>query len=232
MTTTTNGGGGPPKDISPGMLWAKLQEMPRPSRTVEFPRLGPDNEPIGEVAIWVLTQEEQMMCSAAAEKFAKERVKDGKREDLGYETIYANESVVQILLRACRDPLDVSRSIFPTASAIRSSLTSEECGRLFEYYLSVQLDLGPIITKLTEEELDLWVDRLVEGGLAASPFVLLSPDMQKVLAHSMASQIARSRKDTSSAGSPLDAPPLDAPTDAPPSDLDPDPDADPDASTE
>lgn len=190
----------PPNDVPAGALWIALQEMPRPTRTVAFPRNKPDGTPVGELAIWVLTQEEQMICSAAAEKFAKGKVKDGKRDDLGYATIYANASCVEILFRCCREVDNLKRSAFPSPELIRQTLTADECGRLFEHYLSVQLELGPIVADLTKEELDAWIVRLGEGGLAASPFVLLSPEMQKVLAHTMAVQIAIYRKALTSAG--------------------------------
>jgi len=203
-------GFGPPSDTAPSDLWRKLQAMPRPHRVVDFPRLDASGEPVGQIAIWVLTQEEQMISSTAAEKWTKEKLKDGSKGDLGYETVFSNEAVVQTLFRALRDPSseNLGRPAFPTPSAIRS-LTMDECGRLFEYYLSTQLELGPIIAHLSKEEMDAWIDRLAAGGLAASPFVLLSPDMQKALAHSMAVQIAAFRTGSPSAGSQLEKTPPD-----------------------
>jgi hypothetical protein len=201
----TNGNGhGPPKDMAPGELWTKLQEMPRPSVVVDFPRKGPDGEPVGRVAMQVLSQEEQMICAAAAERFTKEKLREGQKGEFGYETLYGNELVVQVLSRACRQEDDVTRAAFPSSTLMRQRFTADELGILFEQYLSVQLRLGPIVSKLQEHELDAWVDMLVEGGLAASPFDFLSSDMKKVLAHSMASQIAELRKAKSSAGSPPD----------------------------
>lgn len=187
--------------MSASELWLRLQEMPRPSRIVDFPRKGPDGDFLGKIRIWVLTQEEQMICASAAEKFAKERLKDGKRDDLGYETVYANASVVEVLYRTCRDAEEPSRPFFPTPQAIRQTLTADECGRLFEAYLSVELELGPVVAKLEPVELDAWIDRIAEGGLAAGPFDSASRDMQKVLAFSMAYLIRELRKDKSSVGS-------------------------------
>lgn len=192
----------PPQNIPASTLWAKLQEMPRPHKVVDFPRNTPDGKPAGQIAIFVLTQEEQMICAAAAEKFAKEKLKDGRKEEIGYETIYANEAVVQTLFRACKDSENVNASAFPTPEWMRKNLTSDECSILFERYVTTQFELGPIVSRLSEEELNAWVDRLAEGGLAASPFILLSPETQRVLAHFMASQIVESRKAKSSAGSP------------------------------
>lgn len=190
---------GPPENIEPSDLWRLLQAQPRPHRTVDFPRVGPDGQPIGQVAIWVLTQEEQMACNAEAEKVARKLLKDGKRGDLGYEALFNNEGAVQVVFRACRDPKDHKRPAFPGATAIRESLTADEVGMLFEHYLTVQLELGPIVASLSSEELDAWVARIAEGG--AFFFDLLSRETQKTLAISMASRLATSPTGSTSAGS-------------------------------
>lgn len=182
-------------------LWSKLQEMPRPHRLIDFPRTGPDGKPVGQVAMFVLTQEEQMICAAAAEKFAKEKLKDPKKDEIGYETLYSNASVVEILFRACKDADDTTRPAFPSPGAIRVQLTADECSALFEHYLSTQLEFGPIITQLSKEEYDAWIERIAQGGLAANPFPLLSSEMQKVLAYIMACLIVSFRNSASSAGS-------------------------------
>lgn len=129
---------GPPEHVSAGELWAKLNEHPRPTRVVDFPRRDAEGKAIGQVAIWVLTQEEQMVCAATAERFAKERVKDGKPEDLGYETVYVNQAIVEVLYRVCRRVDDVKMPAFPSPGLIREKLTAEECQQLFESYLDVE----------------------------------------------------------------------------------------------
>jgi hypothetical protein len=194
----------PPKDVSAATLWMKLQELPRPHRFVDFPRKGADGEPIGKIAMFVLTQEEQMICATTAEKFAKEKLKDGKKDDLGYESIYGNESVIQILYRACKDADNLTRSAFPSPQAIRQQLTTDECSVLFEAYLTTQQDFGPIVTQLSSEEVDAWIDRLAEGGLAASPLESVSPATVRTLIASMASRLRTLRTDKSSVGSPPD----------------------------
>jgi hypothetical protein len=185
-------------------LWGQLQAMPRPHRLIDFPRTGPDGQPVGKIAMFVLTQEEQMICAAAAEKFAKEKLKDSKKDDIGYETLYANASVVEILYRACKDSENIDRPAFPSPNAMRQLLTTDECSRLFEFYLGVQLELGPIVASLSDEELDAWIERIAQGGLAASPFILLSSETQRLLAYFMAKEIISFRSGKSSAGSPPD----------------------------
>lgn len=200
---------GPPKDTGPSELWVRLQEMPRPSRVVDFPRKMPTGESVGQVAIWVLTQEEQMAAAAEAEKLAKRLVKDGKREDLGYEALYADAVCVEVLARACRVDGELKRPAFPSAGQIRELLTVDEIAALFNHYLTVQLELGPTVARMSEQEMNAWVERLAEGG-SAFPFDLLSSDLQKILVLFMARRLVSSSTDMSSAGSPLADEPSDS----------------------
>ena len=193
---------GPP-DIAPSDLWVQLQALPRPHRLVDFPRTGPDGNPVGQVAVFVLTQEEQVAANAAAEMFSRKLLKDGKRGDLGYEAIFNNEGAVQVLWRACRDTGNLKRHAFPTPVAMREQLTADEVGTLFEHYLTVQLELGPTLATLTQVELDAWCEKIAEGG--AYFLDLLSRDMQKALLISMASRLARLPTGSGSAGTPRDA---------------------------
>jgi len=194
---------GPP-DIDASALWVQLTALPRPHRVVDFPRMGPDGEPVGQLAIFVLTQEEQVAANTEAERFSRKLLKDGKRGDLGYEAIFNNEGAVQVLYRACRDADNLKKPAFPTPNAIREHLTADEVGTLFEHYLTVQLELGPIMASLSQVELDAWVDKIAEGG--AYFLDLLSREMQKALLISMASRLASSATGSGSSGTPRDVP--------------------------
>jgi hypothetical protein len=205
----------PPTDIPASALWLRLQDMPRPSKVVDFPRTKLDGTPVGQLAIWVLTQEEQMSCAAAGERFARLHLKEGKKDELGYESLYSNAVCVEILWRSCRDTDDLNRPAFPSPELIRRTLTTEECTRLFEHYLTVQLELGPIVDKMSDAEVDAWIRRISEGG-SAYPFDLLSSDMQKILLLTMARRLESSQTAKSSAGSPPEEPPTSAPDEAPP----------------
>ena len=167
---------------------------------VDFPRKDEEGNPVGQVRIRVLTQEEQMVCTSAAEAVAREHLKDAKREELGYERLFADAVTVEVLFRACRDPEDVRRTVFPSTKALRQMLTTDECAALFMHYLTAQLELGPIVSRLSNEELDAWIDRLAEGG-SAFPFDLLSSDLQKTLLLYMAYQLRSLQMETSSVGS-------------------------------
>lgn len=190
---------GPPKDIPASQLWLKLQEMPRPTKLVDFPRMV-NGEPVGELAIRILTQEEQMICTAAAEDLTRKHIKEGKKDELGYDRIFTDALTVELLFRACRDASDPTRPAFPSPKQIREILTTDECATLFNHYLTIQLELGPIRVSMTAAEMEAWVDRLVEGG-SAFPFDLISSGLQRLLLLHMAFRLRSSQTDMSSAGS-------------------------------
>jgi hypothetical protein len=133
---------GPPTNIEPSELWAKLQDMPRPHRVVDFPRLGPDGNPVGQVAIWPLSQQEQIAAVVEAERFAQTLLRDNAPGDLGYEIVFASEGAAQTLWRACRAADEPKRPAFPSPAAIREKFTTDELGELFEQYMAVQRDLA------------------------------------------------------------------------------------------
>lgn len=203
---------GPP-DLAAGALWAALQTQPRPFRVVPFPRNDAEGKPIGEVAIWVLTQGEHMDAAADAERLAREKLKEStRREDLsyGYETLFSNELACQVLARACRQADDVTKAAFPSGKMVRQVLTPDEVEVLFRHYLSVQAELGPIVSEMTKEEMDAWVRRLAEGG-PGFPFNSLSLAQQMILVRFMACQLVASWTATFSAGSqPESSEPADA----------------------
>ncbi len=196
-----------PEEISPSDLWLALTQVPRPSRTVPFPRNLPgSNTPVGELLITPLTQAEQMVCNAAADKFTKDLLKDPQRKDdanLGYQHTYANETAVQVLYRACKSPEDPSKAAFPSPKQMRELLTTDEIGVLFNQYCTVQAELGPIASTLSKEEEEALIVRLEEGG-SAFPFDKLSWELQRTLVLSLASRVVKCWTAISTAGLPLD----------------------------
>lgn len=194
---------GPPENVPPSELWTLLSQMPRPWEVVDFPRIDPiTREPIGQVAIWVLSQEEQLAASAAADTVAKKILKERQaagEHNLGYEAVYNNEATVQVLHRACRDVKDLNRSAFPDASKLRK-LSVDEVSVLAVLYLQVQAKLGPIIATMSSEEERAWIGRLAEAG-NVFPTASLSPREQERLMVSMARQLVSFWTATSSPGS-------------------------------
>ncbi len=192
------------EDLKPADLWLAITAMPRPSRIVEFPRNGADGKPIGELRIQVLTQEEQILCSAEAERFTKKAIKDlpkGDEAQLGYQNVYNNSAAVEVLFHACRKRDEAKDPFFPSREAIRKVLTPDEVGVLMMHYYTAQAELGPIVAHMSEEEVDAWVARLGEGG-SRFPLDFLSLDGLKDLAFSLACQKHSSATVTSLPGLP------------------------------
>lgn len=212
-------------ELEPSELWKALTSVPRPKRIVDLPRSYPEDFPdqekagkaVGQIAIWPLTQEELMICNAEADRFTKALLKDPQKRDeanFGYEHTFGNDNAIQILFRACRDAKDLKKAAFPSTKMMRQELTTDEIGALFNMYLTVQVEVGPIVHHLSVDEMEALVRRIEEGG-SAFPFNLLSLETQTSLLHFMASELVSYWTGTSSVGSPPDEPPLEDPVAAP-----------------
>jgi len=132
--------------------------------------------------------------------------KDENKKDelnLGYQHSFANELAVQHLWRACRDPEDLEKPAFPSPKAMSLQFTGDEIGVLYNHFLTIQSELGPITSTLSDAEYEAIVRRIAEDG-RADPFDLLSWDLQRTLVISLASHLFDFWTATSSAGSPLD----------------------------
>lgn len=195
-------------ELSGSALWKQITHIPRPSRTVDFPRTDPaTGEAASQVLIQILNQEELQACAAAAEKFARTKLKElhslrkGDKAE-GYDTLFNNEVSVQILCKAVRDP-ENGRPLFPSPRAASKVLTQEEFGSLMRSYLIAQAELGPVVASMTADEMEAWIVRLKEGA-AAHPLALLSSDALTELIMHMVSQLFPSLTARSSHGSPQD----------------------------
>ncbi len=196
-----------PDHVDASDLWLALTALPRPHKVVPFPRNLPGtNEPVGELAIWPLSQEEQMAANAEADRWTKKLLRDPQLKDqanLGYHHTYTNEVAVQVLYRACRDPKDIDRPAFPSPAEMRKKLSTDEIGVLFNHYCTVQSEIGPIVAHMTSEEREAWILRLQEGG-SAFPFDSLSWEQQRTLVVFMASRLVSCWMAMCSHGSPPD----------------------------
>lgn len=200
----------PQEEEGPGetsALWLALSELPRPHKIVPFPRNLPGTDtPIGKLAIWPLTQEEQMVANAEADRYTKKLLQDPQQKDqanLGYHHTYTNEVAIQVLWRACRDPEDLKKPAFPAPNLMRKVLSTDEVGVLFNFYLTVQGEVGPIVAHMSKEEVEGMILRL-QGEGSALPFDLLSWDQQRTLLLSTVFQLVNCWMVMSSAGLPLD----------------------------
>lgn len=195
----------PPKDISAPELWVELTKMPRAHVVVDFPRPLPDGR-IPEVAIVVLTQEEGMRVNMSTEKFVRKFFGDSGAQipkfdemNSSYSTLYENRASCELLFLCCKRVDDLSKPFFPTVEAISRALTTDEIGVMMKHYVMTQSKLGPITSKMSQEEYDAWIDKLAEGG-SAFPLNSLSLGAMIELIMYMALQIFSSRTDKSSAG--------------------------------
>lgn len=192
-----------PKEETGSEIWHLLTAVPRPSRKVPLPRKLPGtNQSVGDVPVWPLTHSELIESNAAAEQRMRTLFKDENKKDelnLGYQHSFANELAVQHLWRACRDPNDLNKPAFPSPKSMSLQFTGDEIGVLYNHFLTVQAEIGPITSTMSDEEYEAWIRRISEAG-NADPFESLSWDLQRTLVVSMASQLASYWMDTSSVG--------------------------------
>lgn len=205
----------PPKDVEPSVLFAKLTATPRPYRVVDLPRKNHETgEPVSQVAMVVLTQEEMINAASEAEKLARKKLGEGlpKKEEysLGYDDVYQNIAACEVLFRACRSVEDITKKAFKTPHEIMQSLSNDEIAVLHHHYLTVKYELGPIVAEMSVEEMETWIRVLGEGG-STFPLDTLSWGVLRTLVVSMAKRLHPSLTDKSSAGSPPDesTPPSD-----------------------
>ena len=190
----------------PDDLWLQITQLPRPHRIIDIPRLNPiTGEAVGQIAIWILTQEESMVCQKAADQHARTMLKENAPKagevSQGYDDLYRNEAANQVLFRACRRVKDLRYSAFPSPGEIRKHFTADEVGVLMNHYNTIRAQLGPIVAELTVDELDAWTGRLMEGG--ATYFLdLLSSEAKTALIEHLVSRLRSSATGTTSPGEP------------------------------
>ncbi len=193
-----------PTDVSSATLWQRVTEVPRASDIVDFPRLNPDGSVIGQVRIQVLTQAEVTAATGNAEKFARkvmaEALPKADEAASGYEAIYQNDLNVQLLFLACKRVDDPKVSFFPSPAEMRNHMTPDEIGALVRAYVIIQAERGPMVSQMSERDMDAWIAKLKEGGNSA-PLASLSLDALRALVKHLVSAHQSSPTDSSSPGS-------------------------------
>lgn len=208
----------PPTGVEPSELWRLLSVLPRPHNVVDYPRLNADGTAVGQLAIWVLTQEEQAAAAATAEattrRLLKLAGKEVPREDeakAGYRDVYENECAVELLSRACRNVADLTRPAFPSTRELRQ-LSSDEVGVLVNYYFETQAKVGPIVSRMDDDEYNAWVELLATGA-GAYPLGRLSWGARSDLIVRLAKECWFSRIGSISSGEEPDLDPNETPID-------------------
>lgn len=196
---------GPPAGVEAQDLWSKITQRPRPHKDFVFKARGQD----ATVRLVVLTESELMHCRAAADAFAKQELRDKQAHgeaNLGYQDIYRNEVVVQLVCLACRDPkgAGIASLAWPNADLARQFFTADELAVLFNAYCDWQTESGPILSSMTKEEMDLWIEKLQEGG-SRLPLAALSSEAKSALLMHSVSMLSTLRTGSGSAGSQPDA---------------------------
>ena len=195
-------------------LWEEITRVPRPNRDIDFPRIDPvTQEPISKCKVYILTQSELQACTAAAEKYVREMLKDSqpKRDEKssGYEDLYNNEVTVQLLCKALRHPTTMldngeHEPLQPSTVMFKKTMTQDEVGMLMRQYLLVQAELGPIVSHMDKEEVDVWVQRLGAAGASSSPLAFLSSEALTDLVMHLASRQFNSAMDIGLPGEQLE----------------------------
>ena len=154
-------------------------EAPRPSVVIDFPRLDDEGIPLGKLRIQVLTMRDHDEARILAHRWLVDKRKI-KRDDMNGESIrevYGDAVARELLCMACVsvDPIHGSEKtntpkyniVFPDADSLARKVSADELMVLFTSYQMAQHRFGPYEgTIRTEEDLNLWLARLIEGAAA------------------------------------------------------------------
>lgn len=165
----------PPEDLSPEELWVKLQECPRPTEVVDFPRKDPaTGRPLSRIRIQVLTVDEHTKARMEGRRKVMEehKVASSDLDDVVMREIVSDACAKEALKLACLavKPFDERASVkrypymFATDERL-SALTSDEVVTLFNAYTLVQQKYGPFSENITtDDEYNAWIRVLTEGA--------------------------------------------------------------------
>jgi hypothetical protein len=147
-------------------LLNKLLNCKRPYKIVPFPR-EENGQPIGYIAMTPLTQSEEIECNEYLDvelrlnlkKKGLDAPKDGEHAE-SFHNVYTMKQAVEILFRACRRPGEVEKKLFSTKEQMSQLLSKTEMAILVKQYIMVQHELGPVISQMSQSEMDALIDRL------------------------------------------------------------------------
>ncbi len=175
----------PDPEITPEELWRRLNESPRPSDLVNFPRNDGEGRPIARVRIQVLTLEQHDEARLRALEYFREKRRMTKEQMDGdaFDKLLGDATACELLALACvsvkplkgTDDGDGSPRylrMFPDAQFVKTRLTADEVAALFANYLQVQRRFGPTEKSMEKGDVDAWIERL-ERGANAYPLVAL-----------------------------------------------------------
>jgi len=166
---------GPPNDVEPSELWRRLNESPRPSEVIDFPRKDANGKPLSRVRIQVLRMLEHDQARIRAHEWLKNKKIPAKEfEGITIREVYGDAVARELLAMACvsDEPIKGTEDsgapkyarLFRSGEDMET-LTADELVVLFTAYEMCQRKFGPYEGNIeSEEELNQWVARLAEGG--------------------------------------------------------------------
>lgn len=188
-------------------LWADVISVERPHQLVPFPRVNPKTGKEFEVAMVVLTAEENAIVVVNAERKVRQLLKEDIPKDAdakaGYTELYNEFLAEGLLYETTRLPHDIKKKFFPTKQSISQALTMDEIAILLNHYYSVQTYMGPAISELSSEALEEWINRIKEVG-SKPPFLLnfCTLEVLKALVMHSVSQLQALQTSSSSSSLP------------------------------
>ncbi len=197
----------PPPNVKPVDLVAEFMARPRPHRKVESPLLDNSGKKI-EMTMWILTHREQQICLINAEKFTTKLLREmgmstpkSDEKSEGYHSVFDNRIAAEVLSIACRKNENIMDPCFLTAEIISAALSTDQIAVLYNTYLLLQKELGPIVSKMEQYEMDAWVDVIQKGG--AINFLASTTLEAKIqFLQYLASQLSNLPTDNSSSSTP------------------------------
>jgi len=168
---------GPPNDVEASELWLRLNEVPKPSEVIDFPRRDLKGASIGKMRIQVLTMAEHDEARIKAHAWLKS--KGAAPGDFGGEAlkeVLGDAVARELLALACvsEDPIKGSEErnqpryarIFKSGADLQK-LTADELMTVFTAWEMTQHKFGPFEGSIeSQEEVTAWIKRLVEGASA------------------------------------------------------------------
>lgn len=180
--------------LEPIDLFLELTKSPRPHRIIDYPRKSPTTGlPVGQVALQLLTPEEQARGAAAAAKYCRELLGSFKQDEVaaqGYASVYQTAVMSENLFRSVRRANDLSLPFFPSAEAARQVPTPDEAAVLIEAYADFQADVGPIEAGMDDNQVNAWLARITQGADSVAPFYLLSSASKNELIRRLAARLS------------------------------------------
>lgn len=181
--------------------FAELSKQPRPYKMIPFPRKVNGKEFM--IPLVMLTALENAQVKADAEIKTQQYLKEHTKEQTrGYKELFNDFCGVNIVWYSARiSETNINTKFFPTKDSILEILSIDELGVLVGLYMRVQEELGPIIVTLTDDEVEKWIEKIIEDGTDPSFFFsVLSVVAQNQLVIGLVNRVKNTQMEKLSVG--------------------------------